>query len=137
MKEYLMKIGIMDKQINQKLYELYEIKNALYGTGMSNDNERVQTSGDKDRIGNMVSKIVDLEKEVDALIDEFVDFKKDVLEIISSLANETQKQVLFKKYFEYKSIYIIAVELGMSERGCKKSHKRALEEFEKIKKHNI
>ena len=52
--------------------------------------------------------------------------------IIRMIKSERHREILFKKYLEQKSLYEIAEELGMTDRGCKKAHKRALEEFEKI-----
>lgn len=132
-KQYLNQISRLDRMINNKLSELAEVKTMAFGVTALNDGERVQTSGDKDRLGNAVAKIVDMEKEIDELVDKFVDYKKEVLQILSMLKSQRHKQILFGKYFEYKSIYTIADELEMSDRGCKKAHKRALEEFEKIK----
>lgn len=136
-KSYLQQISRLDRMVKNKLSELAELKTMALGVGALNDGERVQTSGDKDRLGNAVARIVDMEKEIDELVDQFVDLKKDILQMLSMLENQKHKQILFKKYFEYKSIYTIADELGMSDRGCKKAHKRALEEFKKIKNHNI
>lgn len=136
-KQYLNRISELDRMINNKLSELSQLKMMAYGVTAFNDGERVQASGDKDRLGNTVAKIVDMEKEIDKFVDQFVDLKKEILQMLSMLESQRHKQILFKKYFEYKSIYTIADELGMSDRGCKKAHKRALEEFEKIKNHNI
>lgn len=132
-KTYLNQISRLDRMIENKLSELAEIKTMAFGVPALNDEERVQTSGDKDRIGNAVAKIIDMEKEIDELVDRFVDLKKDILQMVSMLESKRHKQIILKKYFEYESIYTISGELGMSDRGCKKAHKRALEEFEKIK----
>ena len=132
-KQYLGQIERLDKMIQNKLSEIYQLKTMACSVTVSNDGERVQTSSDKDRLGSTVAKIVDLEKETDRLVDRFVDLKKEIMSIISMIKSEKHREILFKKYFEQKSIYAIAEELGMTDRGCKKAHKRALEEFEKIK----
>ena len=132
-KEYLGQLERLDKMIQNKLSEIYQLKTMACSVTVSNDSERVQTSADKDRLGSTVAKIVDLEKETDRLVDRFVDLKKEIMSIISMIKSEKHREILFKKYFEQKSIYAIAEELGMTDRGCKKAHKRALEEFEKIK----
>ena len=136
-KQYLGQIERLDKMIQNKLSEIYQLKTMACSVTVSNDGERVQTSSDKDRLGSTVAKIVDLEKETDRLVDRFVDLKKEIMSIISMIKSERHREILFKKYLEQKSLYEIAEELGMTDRGCKKAHKRALEEFEKIKKHNI
>ena len=132
-KQYLQQISRLDRMIQNKLSEIYQLKTMACSVTVSNDGERVQTSSDKDRLGSTVAKIVDLEKETDRLVDRFIDLKKEIMSIISMIKSEKHREILFKKYFEQKSIYAIAEELGMTDRGCKKAHKRALEEFEKIK----
>ena len=132
-KQYLQQIERLDKMIQNKLSEIYQLKTMACSVTISNDSERVQTSSDKDRLGSTVAKIVDLEKETDMLIDRFVDLKKEIMIIISMVKSERDREILSKKYLELKSIYEIAEELGITDRGCKKAHKKALDEFEKIK----
>ena len=132
-KQYLSQIERLDKMIQNKLSEIYQLKTMACSVTVSNEKERVQTSSDNDRLGSTVAKIVDLEKETDRLVDRFVDLKKEIMSIISMIKSERHREILFKKYLEQKSLYEIAEELGMTDRGCKKAHKRALEEFEKIK----
>lgn len=131
-KKYLNQIERLEKQIQNKLSEIYQLKTMACSVSVSNEKDRVQTSPDKDRLGSTVAKIVDLEKETDKLVDEYVKLKKEVLHRISMLNNSKQKYILVQKYIKYKSIYTIAEELGMTDRGCKKTHKKALEELEKI-----
>ena len=132
-KQYLQQIERLDKMIQNKLSEIYQLKTMACNVTVSNDSERVQTSSDKDRLGSTVAKIIDLEKETDRLVDSFIDLKKETMLIIRMIKSERHREILFKKYLEQKSLYEIAEELGMTDRGCKKAHKRALEEFEKIK----
>ena len=132
-KQYLQQIERLDKMIQNKLSEIYQLKTMACNVTVSNDSERVQTSSDKDRLGSTVAKIIDLEKETDRLVDSFIDLKKETMLIIRMIKSERHREILFKKYLEQKSLYEIAEELGMTDRGCKKAHKRALEEFEKNK----
>ena len=132
-KQYLQQIERLDKMIQKKLSEIYQLKTMACNVTVSNDSERVQTSSDKDRLGSTVAKIIDLEKETDRLVDSFIDLKKETMLIIRMIKSERHREILFKKYLEQKSLYEIAEELGMTDRGCKKAHKRALEEFEKNK----
>ena len=132
-KQYLSQIERLDKMIQNKLSEIYQLKTMACNVTVSNDSERVQTSSDKDRLGSTVAKIIDLEKETDRLVDSFIDLKKETMLIIRMIKSERHREILFKKYLEQKSLYEIAEELGMTDRGCKKAHKRALEEFEKNK----
>ena len=132
-KQYLNQISRYDRMINNKLAEISQLRELAMSVSAVKNEERVQTTPDKDRLGSMVAKITDLEKETDMLIDRFVDLKKEIMIIISMVKSERHRDILSKKYLELKSIYEIAEELGITDRGCKKAHKKALDEFEKIK----
>lgn len=136
-KEYLGQIDRLEKMIQNKLSEIYQLKTMVCSVTVSNDGERVQTSSDKDRLGSTVAKIVDLEKETDVLIDKYVDLKKEICIKIGMLKSEKYREILYGKYIKGESIYGIAERLKMTARGCKKAHKRALEEFDKINKNTI
>ena len=103
-KQYLQQIERLDKMIQNKLSEIYQLKTMACSVTVSNDGERVQTSSDKDRLGSTVAKIVDLEKETDRLVDRFVDLKKEIMSIISMIKSERHREILFKKYLEQKSL---------------------------------
>ena len=130
-KDYLRQVERLDSMIQNKLSEIYQLKTMACSVTVSSENERVQTSTDKDRLGSTVAKIVDLEKETDKLVDEFVDIKEEVNKKILELKNKNHRYILVQKYIKYKSIYSIAKELGMTDRGCKKAHAKALIEIGK------
>lgn len=136
-KEYLSQISRLDRMIKNKLTELSQLKEMTCGLSAIPNEERVQKTPNHDKIGTAVAKIIDMEKEIDILVDDFVDLKKEVYQKISMLKNSKHKYILIQKYIKYKSIYTIAEELKMTDRGCKKAHKRALEELEKINKSTI
>lgn len=132
-KQYLEQLSKLDKKIQDTLYEIYRLRTIASSTATYNmSGDRVQTSFNSDKIGDIVTRIVELEEEVDKLTDEFADLKTDIYMKLNLLERYRHKEILRKKYIENKSIYTIAYELGMSDRGCKKAHKRALEEFEKL-----
>lgn len=133
-KQYLGQIKRLDRMIQNKLAEIYQLKTMACSITIEPKEDKIQTSSDKDKIGTTVAKIVDLENEVDNLVDELANLKSSVLNIIKQIDRESYREILCMKYFEGKSIYEIAGILNMTDRGCKKAHKRALEELEK---HNI
>lgn len=136
-KEYLSQISRLDRMIKNKLTELARLKELSYGLSAIPNEERVQTTPNHDKIGTAVAKIIDMEKEIDIIVDTFIDLKKEVYQKIHMLKSPRHKYILIQKYIKYKSIYDIAEELKMTDRGCKKAHKRALEELEKINRNTI
>lgn len=129
-KEYLKQVKQLDLMIQDKLSEISQFKHLATSTTIAPKEVNVKSSGDKDRMGTIVAKIVDLEREADCLVDAFVDLKNEIYSAISMMTDTRHKYILVHKYIKYKNIYTIAQELNITDRWCKKEHKRALEEFE-------
>ena len=131
-KEYLNQIERLDKMITNKLSEIYQLKIMACSITVSGDSERVQTSGNQDKLGSTIAKIVDLERETDELVDSLVDKRKEILKQIDSMANIDHYDVLHKHYVERRTFQDIADSENWSIRQVFNIHGRALQEFEKI-----
>ena len=137
-KQYLNQISRYDRMINNKLSEISQLRELTMSIQAVSYEEKTGPVNKKtDKIGNAFCKIEKMEEKLDKLIDEYVDLKREIMLIISMVKSERHREILSKKYLELKSIYEIAEELGITDRGCKKAHKKALDEFEKIKKQYI
>ena len=131
-KQYLNQIERLEKQIQNKLAEIYQLKTMACSVTVSNsDGERVQTSTDKDRLGSTVAKIVDLEKETDKLVDEFVDKRNHIIKQIDSMENADYYHILSLRYVSRDTFDNIAGKTGWSKRHVLRIHGQALLEFEK------
>lgn len=129
-KTYLGQISRLERQIQNKLSEIYQLKTMACSVTVSNEGERVQTSGDKDRLGSVVSKIVDLEKETDNIVDSFVDKRKRIIEQIDGMENEDYYHVLSMRYVGKATFEDIAKSTNWSIRKVFSIHGKALQEFE-------
>ncbi|MCD7724302.1 MAG: hypothetical protein LUI12_01895 [Clostridiales bacterium] len=130
-KTYLSQIERLDRMIQNKLSEIYQLKTMACSVTVANDGERVKTSSDKDRLGNTVAKIVDLEKETDILVDELIAKKKYITSQIEGIEDVTYYHILFNKYVARKDLVQIAKEIPCSYRQATRYHVEALIEFEK------
>ena len=131
-KEYLNQIERMDKMITNKLSEIYQLKIMACSITVSGDSERVQTSGNQDKLGSTIAKIVDLERETDELVDSLVDKRKEILSQIDNMKNIDHYDVLHKHYVERRTFQDIADSENWSIRQVFNIHGRALQEFEKM-----
>ncbi len=126
--EYLWQIQRFERMITNKLDEIHKLRMILSGTSsIGNLTEKVQTSGNKDRIGSSVVKIVDMENEIDELIDK----RYEIVRQIESLPDTQMYDVLAQRYVsgrEMKSIQLCGVD---SLRQVKRIHAKALDCFEK------
>ena len=136
-REYLNQISRLNRMINNKLVEIQQLREmACNVTAIQND-ERVKTSPDPDRMGVTFSKIDEMEKELDRMIDGYVE-KKNVIYItmmqnmkMDSMDDENVYNILFARYIEKKTFEVIATEMNYSFRNITRLHGMALKEFEK------
>lgn len=131
-KQYLGQISRLNKMISNKLSEVYQLKSMALNISVLNESEKVQTSGSKDRIGNMVAKMVDMEREAQEYVNVYSELRRKIIMQIDSMPKETHYKVLFAKYIEDKTFDTIANEMGYSWRQIIRIHGAALSEFERI-----
>lgn len=131
-KEYLQQIQKLDVMINQKTAEKSELRKFDGVLGIDYSGDKVQSSPKGDApFTKSVERIIDLEKEIDDMIDQYVNFKDQIINEIQSLSNVTYIEILYKRYIKYKRLEVIAVELGYSYQYVRVMHGYALQEFEK------
>lgn len=131
-KQYLSQIERLDKMIQNKLSEIYQLKTMACSITVSNENEKVQTSSDKDRLGSTVAKIVDIENETDRLVDSFIDKRKHIICQIDGLENIDYYNVLSMRYVNRNTFEEIACKTHCSIRKVFGIHGKALQEFERM-----
>lgn len=130
-KQYLGQISRLDRMIKNKMTELSQYRELIYGLSAVVNEERVQTTPDFDKMSGKVDKILKMESKIDNLIDEYVDKKNLIISQIDSMENEIYYQILFARYIEKKTFEKIADEMSYSWRQIIRLHGVALQEFEK------
>lgn len=131
-KKYLGQISRLDRMIKNKMTELSQYRDLIYGLSAVANEERVRTSPDFDKMTGKVAKVLKIESKIDELIDEYVDKKNLIISQIDSMENETYYEILFARYIEKKTFEKIADEMMYSWRQIIRLHGKALQEFEKI-----
>lgn len=96
--------------------------------------EKVQSTKDPDKFTDPVSKIIELEQEINEDIDKLIDLKRVARKVIEQLDNEVEKMILYKRYFENKTFEQISVEMNYSWRQIHRLHGNALQNFSKVYK---
>lgn len=133
-KEYLNQLIAMDNAINRKQQRLATLRDVAMNTTPNYADEAVQRTREKNPLENIMSKIVDLDREIDEDIDALVDFKAEVWEQLDKLEDETQKRILWLHYSERLSWTKVAVEMSFTTRYVYIIHRAALDELDKILK---
>ena len=78
----------------------------------------------------LIGRIIDLEAEINAEIDRYVDEKHRIINEIQGLKNADYISLLYKRYVEFKKFEIIAVEMNYTYRYVLNMHGYALKDFE-------
>ena len=130
-KEYLQQLQRLDTVINQKIKEVHDLRLQAQSGGLDYSKERVQSSPSRDApFVKPICRIIDLEAEINAEIDRFVDEKHKIINQIQGLKNSDYISLLFKRYVEFKKFETIAVEMNFTYQYVLNMHGYALKEFE-------
>ena len=120
----------------KELKELQELSVSIPGTDYSK--ERVQTSGSHDaRYTSIVIKICELEKMIQAEIDELLSLKIEIRDVINNVNNDEERLVLKYRYISFYTWESIADELNLSLRTVHRIHSDALRSVKVPKKLKI
>ena len=137
-KEYLNQIRLLDRKIDQRIQEADELRQIAYGLrspDMSGDH--VQTSPAGDSVGNAVSKYLDMEAEIDAMVDRLVNLKHKIIGEIHELKDPRLVELLYLRYVKFMRLEEIACTMKKADGGSynyeyiKRLHGKSLKEFSK------
>lgn len=131
-KEYLQQLQKADLIINQKIQEKTDLLAKLSSIrGINYSKERVQVSFQREApYTASISKIVDLENEIECLICDYANLKHKIISEIQELSNRKYMDILYKRYIEDKSLEQISIEMNYSYDYIRHTHRHALQEFD-------
>ena len=133
-KEYLERIKWYDVLIDSKLEELTTLNSMVKRITPVMNPTGAGGTGNQDKLGDTIAKIVDLQEEINRDVDMFVDMKREATTLLKKVRNADFFKVLHMRYVQYKSFTHIAAEMNLTERGASKLNGRALQAFEKVMK---
>lgn len=116
----------LDIQIRNKLIEKQQWHDIALGITANMDGERVQSTGAKSKMADAINKCVDMEAEIDRLVDELIDTKKEVIQTIEKLDSPTEYNILHMRYIQYLSLQEIADHYNRDYGWVTTTHGRAL-----------
>lgn len=129
-KEYLRQAEELDATIETKLETVAALRSLLEkSTGVLSALPKSQ--GDGRSLENTIAKIVDLEEEIDNDIAKLFLIKTNIVKMISSLKNPTQRNVMEKRYVQGKSWAEIAAETGRGKTTLYNIQTAAIKELDK------
>lgn len=131
-KTYLGQISKLDFIIKNKVEEINQLRDMACSISVSLKEVNVQSNGEPDKMGSLVSKIADAEVELAESIEHSFQKKREITQQIEMITNTNQYRVLYNRYVLCKNWKTITSEMECSLRGAMSIHGRALQEFEKL-----
>ena len=128
-KQYLRQLRRLNNIVQSKLDQVETLRSLAQKITYVPKNVKVQESIPEDKMTEIISKIVDLQKELKTDVDNLLDLKLKITHQINSLDNDDYKLLLMLRYLNFKTWEEIAVEMGCSYQWVHVLHSRALKYF--------
>lgn len=127
-KAYLLQIRKTDQIVQRLLEARFSLRASLYSTGAALSG--MPGGGhDPDRTGRTIARLDELERRIDAYVDELVARKSEAFARITRLPELAEQDVLIARYIQLKPWPVIAREMHYEERQVYRIHGRALQHF--------
>ena len=125
-KEYLSQAKFLDQRINSKIQQVAALNDLATKatstlTGMPRNPNHATSSMEE-----AITKIIDLQAEINNDIDTLVDLKRSLSKTIKAVDSPEYQTVLEKRYLCFQSWEQIAVEMGYDVRHIYRLHQQAL-----------
>lgn len=127
---HLKQIRLIDKEINQMLNELERIRYSLMRSP-----QLKQVSVQESKVGlkdDVYIKMIEYNDKINQKVDELIDTKKKVFDIIERIKDHEQRLILKMRYVDCEKWEDIEQELHVSKNTMHRIHRKALKEFNSL-----
>ena len=131
MKEYWDKMERLRKRINRKIHEIHLLRQRAEGMNGSGINDMPRTvSPVRSKMDSTVFKIMALEQDIKEAQEEYDILLANMEHRIREVDDGDIRDLLTKRYIEFKPWSVIAAELYISKRKAYYIHRKALESLQ-------
>ena len=126
-KNYLKQAYLLDQQIDSKIEQVASLHTlAAKATSTLSD---MPPSGSRNvhRMEDIILKVIKMENEINADIDDLVDLKEDIRQLIGKVENTEYRYILEQRYMNFRQWEKIAADMGYSLQYLFRLHNRALD----------
>lgn len=131
-KDYFAQIRKTDRLIQRLTDTVNTLRSGLTSQSYELKPDKVQTSGAKDTLGETIVKIMSLEDDINARINELVDMKQEAFTMINRIPDLDQQNILIGRYIQLKKWEDIALELNFSIQWVYELHGKGLLAFSQM-----
>lgn len=130
--EYLGQVKALDHQISIQLDILSSLRDMALKVTSVMQEDVVSRTRDPHQLDGTISKIMDLEKEIDAMVDELVDRKREVARLILKIGDPQAEDVIRLHYILYRDWKEIAELKHISRRSVYRLRDVGLKRMEEL-----
>ena len=127
-KEFLRQVRFVDRMIDSKLRQVERLRDEAGRTTLLLS-DMPRGSGSRNHLEDVITKIVDLENEINRDIDRLVDLKTAARTAINAIQEPEYRLILELRYLCYKTWPEIAETMGYCESNIYRLHGFALNSF--------
>lgn len=133
-KDYLKQLQQLDSLIENKLVERERWNAIATSVTQQLSSDRVQTSGNPQKMENAILNLIEAENEVDAVIASCVKTRREIIDTIDKLCktNQTYYEVIHEIYVQNLTLSDVAEKRGQSRSWADQNHGRALNIVQRI-----
>lgn len=124
--KYLKRYINLDREIDRKLEEVARLRSKLTRVTEVFTAEPRGGGSIRGKTENIIAKIVDLEKEIDADVDRLISIRDNIKAIIEAVEDDREKLLLQYRYLDGRTFEEIAVQMHYSWRQIHRLHSKAL-----------
>ena len=131
-KEFLSRAWNIEQQVQSKQEQIEALKSLACRVTSGIGNEVVSHSRNVTTMQDTIVRILEAEEELSRRIDDLVDMKMEVMQVIDQVKDVTLRLVLEKRYLSFLSWERIAVDMGYTTRWTLLRHSEGLQAVQKI-----
>lgn len=128
--EYLNQVKMCDTKIKNKMLEKEQWFTLATKTTCPTDGERVQSSGSPDKMSDAVTRMIEIDKEIDEMIDSFVSLKQEIIKTIEQVNDPMLYDILHMIYIQCMKPSEVSQSLNYTYQWIKELHARGLEKIQ-------
>lgn len=129
-KEYLSRLRSIELRLMAEANEIEALSDMATHITSAINSDGIHTSGaTSDKLGNCVSRLVDLQRDIDSDILTLEKVRGEIIASLDNVQNDKYRELLRMRYVGHMTLEEIADAMDMSKRWIIKLHGRALQEF--------
>ena len=129
-KEYLSRLRSIELRLMAEANEIEALSDMATHITSAINSDGIHTSGaTSDKLGNCVSRLVDLQREIDSDILMLEKVRGEIITSLDNVSNDKYRELLRMRYVGHMTFEEIAIAMDKTYRWITKLHGRALQEF--------